>query len=407
MTTSTPSAAETADIQVDFDIHDPNQVETVYERYAELRGTCPVAHSDKYGGHWILTRYDDIHDVCRNPEVFSSESVNIPGTIGQDGPMIPLEVDPPDHGAYRGILQKLFSPKRMSALEPEITAIVTELLDAMEGKDKVDFVEAFAQPLPTRVFLAMMGWPHEDAPRFQKWTDDIVLGKPGASEEEATEFRMAAAMEVYAYFAEMLDERMENPAVDDVTGVLVNGKFQDRDLTQFEMLNMLFLLMIAGLHTVLGQLAHSVILFAEQPEVRRQLVEDPSLVPTAVEEMVRWESAVAAARVIKSDVVVGGVQFSAGDKVLIPYGAANRDPEKFDSPDTVDLSRSPNPHLGFGAGHHRCLGSHLARNELRIAFTEPHRRFPDYKLDPEDPPVRHLSQVKGVERLPLILGRSA
>jgi len=207
----------------------------------------------------------------------------------------------------------------------------------------------------------------------------------------------------------MLDERMENPDehADDVTAVLVNGKFGDRDLTQFEMLNLLFLMMIGGLHTVQGQLAHSIIYFAENPGTRKQLAEDLDLVPSAVEEMLRYESAIAPARVVKQDVEIGGVRLKEGDKVLIPLGAADRDPERFDNPDDVDLTRDPNPHLAFGGGRHRCLGSHLARIELRIAFEEIHRRFPDYKLDPADPPHRHLSQVKGVERLPLILGQSA
>ncbi|AIJ23294.1 cytochrome P450 [Amycolatopsis methanolica] len=406
--TTTPKAAADEELRTDFDIHDPANADNVYERYAELRAKCPVAHSSAYGGHWVATRYDDIHEIVRNPEVFSSECVNIPPTIGQDGPMIPLEVDPPDHTTYRQLLTPLFSPTRMAAIEPDVRRIVVELLDGMAGKEKCDFITDFAKPLPTKVFLTLMGWPMSDTAKFHEWTDTIVLGKPGASEEEATAVRMAAAMEVYAYFAEMLDDRMADPSSgpDDVTSVLVNGKFGDRPLTQFEILNTLFVMMIGGLHTVQGQLAHSVIYFAEHPDRRRQLVDDPDLVPSAVEEMLRYESAVSPARVVKQDTELGGVRLTAGDRILIPLGAANRDPEKFDNPDEVDLTREPNPHLAFGGGRHRCLGSHLARIELRVAFEELHRRFPDYRLDPADPPQRHLSQVKGVERLPLVLGQS-
>jgi cytochrome P450 len=356
----------------------------------------------------VFTKYDDIREIVRNPAVFSSECVNIPPTIGQDGPMIPLEIDPPDHTTYRQLMTPLFSPTRMAALEPEVRKIVTELLDDMTDSDECDFITSFAKPLPTKVFLALMGWPQEHAPQFHHWTDTIVMGKPGASEEESTAVRMEAAMEVYAYFAEMLDERMENPesGLDDVTEVLVKGKFGDRDLTQFEMLNILFLMMIGGLHTVQGQLAHSVIYFAENPDKRKELVDNPELVPTAVEEMLRYESAITPARVVKEDIEVDGVQLRSGDRVLIPFGAADRDPEKFENPDEVDLTREPNPHLAFGGGRHRCLGSHLARIELRVAFEELHRRFPDYKLDPDSQPHRQLSQVKGVEKLPLILGQS-
>lgn len=403
---STTKDASSPEIQYDFDIHDPATAETVYDTYAEMRAKCPVAHSSKYGGHFVVTKYDAIHEILRNPTVFSSESVNVPGTIGQDGPMIPIEVDPPDHAVYRKLINPLFSPKRMADLEPQIRDIVTELIDRMLEHEKVDFIDAFARELPSRVFLALMGWDLADAPRFNHWADTIVLGEPGASEEEATEVRMAAAMEVYAYFAEMIDERADAGDADDITQILINGKFEDRDLTQFEVLNILFLFLIGGLHTVQGQLAHSIIYFAENPDVRKQLVADPSLVPSAVEEMLRWESAICPARVVKEDVVVEGVQLRAGDKVLLPFGSANRDEDKFEDAGQVDLTRDPNPHIAFGAGNHRCVGSHLGRLELRIAFEELHRRMPDYRLDPADPPERHLSQVKGVVRLPLIIGES-
>ena len=407
--TSSPKTASSPEIQTDFDIHDPKNAGCIFDVYADLRSRCPVAHSSEYGGHWVATRYADIHQIVRNPEVFSSESVNVPPSIGQEGPMIPLEVDPPDHTIYRQLVTPLFSPAKMAALEPEIRAIVNELLDQMEGQERVDFVQAFAKPLPARVFLTLMGWPLEDAPKFHSWADRIVLGLPGASLEESMAYRMDAAGEVYAYFGELIDDRLENPGVhqDDVTAALLNGKFGDRDMTPFEVLNMIFVLLIGGLHTVEGQLAHSVIYFSENPGKRKQLVEDPDLVSTAVEEMLRYESAVAPARLLKHDFVLNGVELKAGERILIPLAAANRDPERFENPDDVDLTRDPNPHLAFGGGRHRCLGSNLARLELRIAFEELHRRFPDYRLDPAEPPHRHVSQVRMVERLPLILGQSS
>lgn len=395
------------EIQYDFDIHGPDEADRVYDTYAEMREKCPVAHSSKYGGHFIATSYDDIHDVVRNPQVYSSRVINVPDSIGQDGEMIPIQIDPPDHTTYRSIINPLFSPKRMRDLEPQIREIVTELLDAMLEQDKVDFIDAFAREFPSRVFLALMGWNLDDAAQFNEWTDTMVLGKPGASEEENEAVRMQAGMEVYAYFAEMIDERTENPKDDeDITQILMGSTFDGRELTQFEILNILLLFMIGGLHTVQGQLAHTIIYMAEHPEVRKQLVEDPELVQTAVEEMLRYESAVCPARQVTEDTVLGDVQLRAGDMILVPFAAANRDPGKFDDPDEVDLAREPNPHLAFGAGNHRCVGSHLARLELRVAFEEIHRRMPDYRLDPHDPPVRHLSQVKGVVKLPLVIGES-
>jgi cytochrome P450 len=408
--------AESPEIQTDFDIHDPNRVETVHGDYAELRDRCPVARSTMWGGHWVMTRYEDIMEVMRKPEIFSSECVNIPPTIGQDGPMIPLEIDPPDHTTYRQIMTPLFSPTRMRKLEPEIRALVLELLDQIGDASEIDFVEVFAKELPTRVFLKLMGWPETDADRMNDWVDRIVLGLPGASEEDNTAFRMEAALETYAYFAEMIDDRIEqrdnegqveiDADTADVTEVLVNAKFGDRELTQFEMLNIFFLMMIGGLHTVQGQLAHSWIHLAQNPAKRKELVEHPELISSAVEEMLRLEAAVAGARVVKEDVVVGGVLLKAGDRVLIPLAAANRDPEKFENPDDIDFTREPNPHVTFGGGRHRCLGSHLARIELNIAFEEWHKRYPDYRLHPEKPYKKHLSQVRGVESLPLLLNQS-
>ncbi|MBZ5735318.1 cytochrome P450 [Nocardioides sp. TRM66260-LWL] len=404
--------AASPDIQVDFDIHSPDAVEKVYDTYADLRSTCPVAHSTRYGGHFVATRYDDIHDIVRNPSVFSSSQINVPDSIGQDGEMIPIQIDPPDHTVYRRLITPLFSPKRMAALEPQIRDLVVRLLDDMAGRDRVDFIEAFARELPSQVFLALMGWDIADAPRLIEWVDTMVLGVPGASEEESLAAREAAGMEVYAYFAEMIDDREESPRSgededEDITQILMDGTFDGRPLTQFEILNILLLMMIGGLHTVQGQLAHSVIYLAEHPEARQEILDDPDVIPSAVEEMLRYESAICPARKVTQDVVVGDVQLRQGDVILVPFGAANRDPEKFPEPDSVDLRRDPNPHLAFGAGNHRCVGSHLARLELRIAFEELHRRFPHYRLDPSDPPVRHLSQVKGVHRLPLILGESA
>lgn len=400
--------ADDPDIQCDFDIHDHSQAGQIYEIYDDLRSRCPVAHSSKHGGYWLVTSYDETKEIYRNHEVFSSGHTNLPRIPGQESPMLPLETDPPEHSVYRKLLTPLFSPPRMRALETEIDTIIDRLLADMDGKREVDFIEAFAKPLPATVFLEMMGWPHDDADMLCELVDGIVLGSPGTTEEEVAERKEEAATLAYAYFAEMLDDRMECPEryPDDITAQLVQGTFEDRDLTQFEILNMLFLVMIAGLDTVQGALAHSVMYFAEHPETRRQIVGDPDIIESAVEEMLRWEAAVAPARDVVQDTVLGGVEMKAGDHLMFCLGAANRDPAKFENADTVDLTREPNPHLAFGAGIHRCIGSHLARIEMRLAFSKLHERFPDYRLDPDRPPQVHLSQIKGVETLPLILGES-
>ena len=389
------------DLVVDFDIHDDGLAGKVYERYAELRKSCPVAWTDNHGGHWVVTRYANIHDICHRPEVFSNNPVAIPPSLGQDRPVIPLEVDPPDHTAYRQILTPLFSPARMQALEPQIRSLVNELIDGFAGRGECDFVEELARPLPASVFLGLMGWPLEDAPQLLRWTYDIIEGKPGGTDEESTEVRMAAGLAVYTHFAEFIDNCYENPG-DDIVSQLTRASFDgERELSQFEILDIIFIVMLGGLHTVTGTLSNSVIYLAEHPDHRQWMIDHPELMPLAVEELLRWESIVAPARTVMAPAEIGGVSFEPGDRVLIPTGSAGRDPEVFPDSEEVILDRQPNRHMAFGSGPHRCLGSHLARVELRVALEELHRRIPDYALVPERPPALKLHQVKGVESLPL------
>jgi cytochrome P450 len=389
------------ELVVDFDIHDDELTPKVYERYSELRRTCPVAWSNNHGGHWIVSRYEDIHEVNRCPEIFSNNPVGIPPNLGQDAPLIPLEVDPPEHTSYRQILTPLFSPARMNALEPKIRALVTDLIDGFAARGECEFIEEFARPLPSQVFLGLMGWPLEDAPRLLKWTYDIIEGKPGGTDEESNEVRTAAGMEVYTYFAELLDNAYENPG-DDIISQLTRSRFNgERELSQFEVLNIVFIVMLGGLHTVTGTLGNSLIHLAEHPDQRDRLVANPALIPSAVEELLRWESIVAPARRVTTPVTINGVDMEPGDRVLLPLGSAGRDPEEFPDADEVILDRMPNRHLAFGSGPHRCLGSHLARIELKVALEELHRRLPDYELVPGEQPILRLHQVKGVHRLKL------
>ncbi len=389
------------ELVVDFDIHDDGLAPKVYERYADLRRTCPVAWSNSHGGHWVVARYADIHEVNRCPEIFSNNPVGIPPNLGQEQPLIPLEIDPPDHTSYRQILTPLFSPARMNALEPKIRSLVTDLIDGFADRGECEFIEEFARPLPSQVFLGLMGWPLEDAPQLLKWTYDIIEGKPGGTDEESNEVRTAAGMEVYTYFAELLDNAYENPG-DDIISQLTRARFNgERELSPFEVLNIVFIVMIGGLHTVTGTLGNSFIYLAEHPEQRDRLVANPALIPQAVEELLRWESIVAPARRVTTPVTINGVQMEPGDRVLLPLGSAGRDPEEFPDAEEVILDRTPNRHLAFGSGPHRCLGSSLARVELKVAFEEFHRRLPDYELVADDPPVLRLHQVKGVNRMRL------
>lgn len=406
-TMSTTAADVPERLLVDFDIHDPSiagQLDTVQDRLRELAAIGPVLYSTAHGGHWLVVGYDEAHEVLRGPDRFSS----YPNNIVQQGTdrFVPLEFDPPEHTYYRQALQPLFSPRRMKALEPRIREVTGELIDSFAGRGECEYISEFAHELPTRMFLALMGWPLADAPMFTECVDTVLMGKPGVSDEESDAAKAEAGQRLFGYFAQVVADRRSRPEVDDDVSAAVINQILDfggeqRKLTDDELYRMFFLLMIAGLHTVQASLAWAVINLSARPEVRRRLVDDPSAIPGAVEEILRFEAAVTMGRSVVADTELGGVRLRAGDQLLVFLAAANRDPAEFADPSELEIDRTPNRHLAFGSGPHRCLGSHLARIELRIALEEIHRRIPDYRLDPDDPPISHASQVRGVARLPI------
>jgi len=388
------------DLVVDFDVHDPSLAGSVHERLAELQQTHPVAWSPLYGGHWLVTSFDDVHHVLREHDVFSAAENALPANLA--GKAIPLQYDPPEHTAYRTLINPLFSPARMKALEPHIRDTAIRLIDTFIEDGEVEFVSAFAHPLPTATFLSLVGWPLDDAPKFAHWNEAILVGKPGAPVEDDMAYRIAVSTEVFEYFGHVVADRRANPDVDDVTGALMRARYAgERPLTDDEMLRALWLLMLGGLHTVRGVLALGMIHLAENPDQRQRLLDDPSLVPTAVEEMLRIDAPVVPGRILTRDVEFRGVQMREGDRIIAFTSAANRDDAEFACPHQLDVARQPNRHLTFGSGPHRCVGSHLARVELQIALEELHRRLPDYRLDASSPPVRHHGQVRGVNSLRL------
>ncbi|MDT7665005.1 MAG: hypothetical protein QOD04_4561 [Pseudonocardiales bacterium] len=397
-----------AHLVVDFDVYDPSltiPVDRMQECAAELAKIGPLVYSTAHGGHWIVTRYDAVHDVLRKPEIFSSYPNNL--VDAGAGKFLPLELDPPEHTAFRAALQPLFSPTRMRELEVEIRRIVNELISEFAARGSAEYISEFAHELPTRVFLALMGWPLSDAPLFTEATEIALNGRPGDTPEQANESRMQAAFQMFGYFGKVIAERRTGGAdLDDITSMVLRNKIEvdgrERPLTDEELARMFFLLLIAGLHTVQGSLAWAVLHLSQNPDQRKLLVEDPGLVPAAVEEVLRYEAAVSMGRRAVADTEIGGVAVREGDQLLVMLCSANRDATQFHEPDAMRIDRTPNRHLTFGSGPHRCLGSHLARIELRIALEELHRRIPDYALDPNEPPTVLPSQVRGVARMPIV-----
>jgi cytochrome P450 len=390
----------------DFDVYEPSlatPVDVFQQRVAELAAKGPVVYSPAYGGHWLVTGYKEVHQVLTDPKTFSSYPNNLV-TPADFGKFIPLELDPPDHTAYRQVLQPLFSPQRMKKLSDDIRTVVNGLIDEFAPRGQAEFISEFAHELPARIFLALMDWPLEDAPLFTEATDVVLFGKPGGTQEESDQARISAGLTVAGYFQKVIEDRRSNPR-DDATSKLINTEVALPDGTRLledqELILMFYLLLMGGLHTVQGSLAWAIVHLVDNPSQRESIITDPAVIPTAVEEILRIEAAVAAGRRATRDVELGGVSIAEGDQLLLMLCSANRDPDTFPHPNDFDINRSPNRHLSFGAGVHRCLGSHLGRIELTIALEELHRRIPDYQLVESDPPVFHSTQVRGCLRMPI------
>jgi cytochrome P450 len=366
--------------------------------YEQMHAECPVARGAGVFGHSVwLTKYEDVMWAFKHPEVFSSEGAV---QVGNEVPLIPLSVDPPDHAKYRRLLDPQFSPRKMTELEPEMRKLVNEIIDAFLSDGACDFHEQFATPIPATFFIALMGLPQSDLPRFLQWRDDTI--RPDASTmEEAAEIRDATGRDITQYFEQAFADRRDAPDDGRLLSTLVRAEVEGRPLTHAELLGTCHLLMLGGLDTVTATLDCMITYLARHPERRQAIVEDPGLVPHAVEELLRHETPVMMVpRKIVQDVEIGGVQCRAGDTATLLLGAADVDRAEFEDADAVRFDRERNRHVAFGGGPHRCLGSHLARLELRVALEEFHRRIPEYDIaDRAD--INFSPGIRQAEQLPL------
>ena len=363
--------------------------------YAAMRARSPVIRTDDE--QVLLVDHAEVMDALRDADLFSSDMDAV--RLGNVRPLIPLQIDPPDHLKFRKLLDPLFSPREVGQLEPEVRRLTTELIDAFAGNGHVELNTAFAVPLPCTVFLALLGLPADDLPRFLRIKDGIIR-PPGMAGREADRIRRETAIEIYEYFEPVIEARRAEPR-DDLISRFVAAEVDGARLSNEDILDICFLFLIAGLDTVTATLTCSVAYLAQHPAHRDALAGDLSMVPAAVEELLRWESPVpGVACVCTRDAEVAGEQLAAGTRVTVLLGSANTDDAEFPDAGTVDFDREGNRHLAFGGGIHRCLGSHLARLELRVALEELHRRIPDYELEP-GAELEYAEGLRSVEHLPL------
>jgi cytochrome P450 len=366
--------------------------------YKIVRDAGPVARDDH--GAYVITTSEAAEFVLRQPGLFSSKRAF--DGVGSPVPMVPIGTDPPEHTRYRRVLQPMFSPRSTAPWQPKIRALAGELIDNVIGKGECDVVADLAVPLPAQVFLTLFGLPPEDRDRLLSWKDAIldtvgIRGAEGPSEESA---RLGA--ELYGYLVGHIAERRQRGGTDDMLGQLLADTTDDA-LDDEEMLGLSFQFVLAGLDTVTCAMSTAFATLASQPGLRRQIAADPSLIPSAIEELLRVDGPVATLpRVVTEDVEVAGQTIPAGNYVQVAVAVANRDPAEHPDPDTIDFGRQER-HLAFGGGPHGCLGSHLARLEMRVALEEWHRRIPEYELAPGTTPrATWPAGLVGIDSLPLV-----
>jgi cytochrome P450 len=352
----------------------------------------------------VLSRYEDVVFALRHPKIFSSE-IDLHVALGNERPMIPQQLDPPAQTRYRKILDSQLSRHRVGALEPAIRRHANELLDGIVDLGECEFDQAFAVPLPCRAFLDLMGLPQDDLALFLELKDGIIRPPvPPLDLAAAAEFRAKTGKRIYAYFEHVIDERLAAPR-DDLVTYFTRADVDGHTLSRNEILDICYLFLLGGLDTVTATLGCNMAYLAANPTQRQRLVDAPAIVPLAVEELLRWETPVTILpRLLKEDVTIGDVTLTAGTYVSLLIGAADVDEREFAQADRVDFDRERNRHLAFGAGPHRCLGSHLARMELRVALEEWHRRIPDYAIKPGHTPLVSPG-IREVTYLPLVWGK--
>jgi cytochrome P450 len=355
----------------------------------------------------VMTFSRDLTDhVLRHHELFSS----VGGLdLGNIRPLIPLNVDPPQHSKYRKILDPLFAPRLMDAQEADITGRVNHFIDAFIDRGECNFTEEFAELFPSAVFLGLMGLPWDELDTLLRLRDGIMRPQktdPNAMFDFDTRLAVqrATGTEIYDYFSRFLDEREARPT-DDVLTHFLTAEIDGEHLTREEILDICFLFLIAGLDTVSDSLTCFYAFLAQNPGHRQQIVDDPSVISNAVEELLRWESPVPGGvpRIATQDTQLpNGTKIAAGTPVMISYGAANIDPSEFPDGFVVRFDREVNRHIAFGGGVHRCLGSHLARRELRATLREWHRRIPEYRIKPGHEELEYAPGLRSVKDLTLV-----
>ncbi len=393
-----------SDFASDFDHADPAYNPKAPEVWKELReGGCPVAHSDRYGGMWIPITHDTVHEVAYDTENFTSRAVVVsvgrPGDLSLPAPIggaPPITSDPPFHGLARRLLLPAFAPKVIEPWEPKVRELCVSLLDKIgdvqPGESIIDAAVQYAQHIPVNVIRQMLGFPEQDEELFRKFVHDVL---ERIAEEPGTRDGMD---ELGEYIYDQIQDHRENPR-DDLTNYLMNVQLDGFEMNDEIVAGMVILVLIAGIDTTWSAIGSSLWHLAQHPEDHQRILDEPDIMTFATEEFLRAYAPVTMARLVAKDHDFHGCPMKKDDWVLLPFPAANRDPLKFEDADKFVVDRQENRHAAFGLGIHRCIGSNLARLELRVAIEEFTKRFPRYELAGDT--RWSVGQIRGPRELPV------
>ena len=400
------------DWTTDYDIFDKSYIKDPFPIWDEVRGKCPIAHTDRWGGSFMPTRYEDLFNIARDIEHYSSRDVLVASVMpapDQERPELsedeqelvqqynvgapPITSDPPVHTWARKLLLPPFSATQVAKYEEETRELCNELIDGFIANGTADGAADYAQQIPPRVIASMLGIDKANAATFTEWVRGFLeLGLTNP------ELREESARNIFQFMYNELQARKEKPG-DDLISYLFQQQVDGEPVPEPHVIGTCFLLLVAGIDTTWSSIGSALWHLAENPADRKKLIENPDLITNAIEELLRAYSPVTMARYVASDTEYAGCPIPEGSKVLMNFPAANRDPRVFENPDTVDLEREKNPHIAFGVGIHRCAGSNLARMEMKVSIQEWLKRIPEFKLSDPDSVTWAGGQVRGPRQM--------